>query len=288
MSIRRTIGSSLLALAVVVAPQSRAQATMSRGAGATGSSEPMPARVVVDGTEVGTMSVRRLDDVAVKATRAVVDAGLPPDLVRITFVEIDPVEVLRGVRVKIDTPQASVADPEGDSRGRLLASCTACSDQELAGLAIEAMIGAIELHEDALEAQRVAEAEAARAAAAAAESASEPRPPLPPVSLDHPPRRGPGPLGWSGVAVLGLGAGAMVTGAVLASRRPAPFPGELRVDELRDVRPAGYAVLGVAVALLVTGAVLLVVDGHRTRLGRVSRAPWLGPRTLGVAMTLPP
>jgi hypothetical protein len=254
---------------------------MRRALGPGEASEPRTTAVAVDASEIGTMSSRRVDDVADKATRAVVDAGLSPAAVRVTFVEIDPVAVLRGVRVSIAADEAAVTDPD-DPRGPLLASCTACSDAELAGLAIEAVLEAIELHEDALEAQRAA----AEAATAVAPSPTEPeaRPTPPPAAA---PRRPLGALGGVGVAMLGVGVGAAVTGAVLASRPPAPYPGEPRVDVLRDLRPPGYAVLGVGAALLVTGAVLLVVDRRKARARRLAGAPWVGPGALGITLALP-
>jgi hypothetical protein len=263
-----------LAAALAWAPAGQARAAVRREVGAT--VEVVPSSVVVDATEVGTISARKVDDVVEKATRAVTDAGLSPGTVRITFVEVDPVEVLRGVRVVLTHPSAPVTDPEGDPRGPLLASCTACSDAELAGLAIEAALEAIDRHRDALAAQRDA-AEAARAAeASAAVAASVPAPAEPPPPTQ--PRRPLGPLGWSGVAGLGLGAAAVVTGAVLATRPPAPFPGERVVTELRDVRPPGYAVLGMGAALLITGAVLLVLDRRRARSTPLAKALLHMPR----------
>ena len=68
-----------------------------------------------------------------------------------------------------------------------------------------------------------------------------------------------------------LGASAMITGAVLASRAPRPFPGELRMDELRDLRPAGHAVLGVAATLVITGVVMVLVERRQVRARQRSR-----------------
>ncbi|MCX4247129.1 hypothetical protein [Paraliomyxa miuraensis] len=275
-----------LAVALVWAPMGQALAAVQREVVAGAAAEPAPSSVIVDATEVSTMPVRKVDDVVEKATRAVTDSGLSPSTVRITFVEVDPVEVQRGVRVVLVHPSAPVSDPDGDPRGPLLASCTACSDTELAGLAIEAVLEAIDRHHDELTAQREA-AEAARAAESAAQAeaateASEPAPAEPPPERE--PRRPLGPLGWSGVAGLGLGVAAVATGAVLATRPPAPFPGEQVVIELRDVRPPGYAVLVTGAVLLVTGAVLLVVDRRRARSGRLSKTRL---RTLGLAAVLP-
>ena len=221
--------------------------------------------VEVDASELGTMPARMVAEVTASASQAVEDAGLPEAEVRVTFVEVDPMTVERGVRVWLRTDEATVLDPRGDPRGRLLTSCTACSDAELAGLAIEAVLEATELHEDLVDASRVA------AAAPAPAPAVVPPPVTPP---DDPPRRTPGPLrplGWTGIAVAGLGASAMITGAVLASRAPRPFPGELRMDELRDLRPAGHAVLGVGATLVTTGVVMVVVERRRVRTRQRSR-----------------
>lgn len=289
MKIRARAGVMLLASTVALVPAGPARAGVARGLASAATSEPVRSSVAVDATEVGTLSAAKVDDVAAKATRAVSDAGLSPEAVCVTFVEIDPLEVLRGVRVVLSHPEAPVTDPAGDPRGPVLASCTACSDAELAGLAIEAVLEAIERHRDALEARRAA-AEAARAAeAAAAAKASEPAP-TPAPAPDVPPaepRRALGPLGWSGVAGLGLGTAAVITGAVLASRPPAPFPGERVVITLRDVRPPGYAVLGVGAALLVTGAVLLVIDRRRARSPRLARRSWLAPGPHALALARP-
>lgn len=235
-----------------------------------------PATVAVDASEVGTMPARMVADVAAKATQALEDAGVPPGSVRLSFVEIDPMTVLRGVRVALVTDVLTLTDPDGDPRGPVLASCTACSDAELAGVAIEAVLEAIERHEDAQQAQR-------------GEPAPEPAPvtalppePAPPPPSDVP-RRRLGPLGVSGVVALSLGAGSIVGGAVLAVREPAPFPNEPRMDVLRDLRPAGYAMLAVGGALVIAGAVLVTVDRHRARAAR-RLGRFRGPAiTLGLA-----
>jgi hypothetical protein len=283
MTDRRRASVLTLAAALAWAPAGQAGAAVRHEAVVGAAAEPAPSSVVVDATEVSTMSNRKVDDVVEKATRAVTDAGLSPSTVRVTFVEVDPVAVLRGVRVALVHPTAPVTDPDGDPRGPLLASCAACSDVELAGLAIEAVLEAIDRHRDAIAAQREAAAAARSAESAAAVEASEPalaEPPRP-----HERRRALGPLGWSGVTGLGLGTVAVVTGAVLATRPPAPFPHERVVIELRDVRPAGYAVLGVGAALLVTGAVLLVVDRRRARSAPLAKTPG---RAAGFAVALRP
>lgn len=239
-----------------VAPAASASAAGARAAPAV--------EVEVDASELGTMPARMVADVAASASQAVADAGISKAEVRVTFVELDPMTVQRGVRVWLRTEDASVVDPEGDPRGRILASCTACSDAELAGLAIEAVIEATELHEDLVEARR---------AAAAAPDPAPAQAPSPVAPVVDPPRTKPGrlgPLGGAAVALASLGAASMITGAILASRAPRPFPGELRMDELRDLRPAGYAVLGVAGALVITGVVMIVVE---RRQGRARRQP---------------
>ena len=265
------VWASMVSVVLTVGPSASSSAGMrsalvsSVGPEVGADPEEGPVEVAVDASEVSTMPRRMVEDVAEKATQAIEHAGLPPRAVRLAFVEIDPVQVLRGARVRIDTEQAMVLDPEGDPRGPLLATCTACSDAELAGLGIEAVLEAIELHQDALEAAEAEAAEAAEAAAAAA-PASEPEPA--PAEPPDEPRRRLGALGWVGIAGLGLGAGSLAAGGVLASRAPAPFPDEPRMDVLRDMRPPGYAMLAVGGALLVTGVVLLVVDRRRARRAR--------------------
>lgn len=255
MNVRRRLLFVLaIGLGSVVAPAASASAAGTIAAPA----------VEVDASELGTMPARMVAEVTASASQAVEDAGLPKAEVRVTFVELDPMTVQRGVRVWLATDDATVLDPRGDPRGRLLAACTACSDAELAGLAIEAVIEATELHEDLVEASRTA------AAAPTPAPAKAP----PPVTPADPPQRAPGPLrpvGWAGIAVASLGAGAMITGAVLASRAPRPFPGELRMDELRDLRPAGHAVLGVAATLVITGVVMVLVDRRQVRARQRSR-----------------
>lgn len=235
-----------------------------------------PGEIEIDASEVGTMPPTMVREIQRNATTVIVDAGLDPAAVTVSLVEVDPLEIIRGVRVSIVTDAASLVDPEHDSRGPLLAQCRACSDGELAGLAIEATLEAVDRFEELT----------APAAPTVEPTSPGPSPPEPsppePTSPDEPERVALGPAGWAGVGLLGLGLAGAVTGAVLASREPAPFPDEPTKHELRDLRPPGYTVLGVGGALLVTGAVLLVVDRRRARRSPQAHRPVVGPSLTGI------
>ena len=64
--------------------------------------------VEVDASELGTMPARMVAEVAASASQAVEGAGLPAAGVRVTFVELDPMTVERGVRVWLATDDATV------------------------------------------------------------------------------------------------------------------------------------------------------------------------------------
>lgn len=278
--VRRRAGALLAAAGLVVAPIAPAHAAAPRAFRATASYGPGAPELVVDPGDVETLPPRVLQQVQRSATSMATNAAIPPSAIRITFVEVDPAGGLRGVRVLLEADEGAVVDPKGDPRGPLVYTCPAsCTDAELGELAIEAVSHVIWVHQGALEAAE-AEGEAAEAEAEAAKAASEPEPLAAPPSSE---RRPLGPLGWSGIGALGLGTGAAITGAVLASRPGPPSSGERH----GDLRALGFGMLGVGGALAVTGAVLLAVDRRRARAARlVDGAPWVGPGGFGLAVTL--
>ena len=93
-------------------------------------------------------------------------------------------------------------------------------------------------------------------------------PELPPpvvASLDEPvacPTRRPlGPLGYVGIASMGLGLGAAIAGAVLLHRGRVVTspPGALELETV-DHRPAGVALTGAGLGVVVIGNVLFALD----------------------------
>ena len=212
--------------------------------------------VAVDATEIGTMRPAMVQDIALQATKVMVEANLNPMAARISLVETDPVEVVRGVRVSLATDDVTLRDPSGDPRGPLLARCTACSDAELSGLAIEAMWTAVEQYED-----RVRQA---REAASAPDS--EPAPEPEPVSEPEVSVKKLTVVGWAGISMLLVGAGAVAGGAVLAIPEPT-------AESPVVLRPTGFVLLGGGSAALLSGAMLLTIDRRRARRSTLSVTP---------------
>lgn len=108
--------------------------------------------------------------------------------------------------------------------------------------------------------------DAAGQAVEARANAAPPEPPPPVVeSLDEPiacPTRRPlGPLGYVGVASMGVGLGAAIAGAVLLHRGRVvtSSPGALELETV-DHRPAGVALTGAGLGVVVIGNVLFALD----------------------------
>lgn len=87
--------------------------------------------------------------------------------------------------------------------------------------------------------------------------------PTPKDPIDAPaPARKPGPgMRIAGATVLGVGAAALIAGAVMATRPEKPKPGDPLY--LTSTHNPGYALIGVGGAAAITGAVLLLVDARR-------------------------
>jgi len=279
MTIRHRMGTAFAAIMIGILVGSSAY-MLSPEARAAAAPESGDALVVVDAAEIGTMPTATVEDVARQATKVAVDAGIDPAAVAISFVEVDPVEIIRGVRVSIVSAEATLADPEGDRRGPLFTQCTACPDKELAGLAVEGMRSAVERYREQLEETRTAEAEA--------EAEPEPEPAVEPEPVDPGPepkrKRKLSVMGWTGVVSLAVGVPTLGTGVVLAILPPAPFPREMRKDTLRNLRPTGYALLGGGAALAITGAVLLGLDRRRAKRFSASISPSITRGRLGVTL----
>jgi hypothetical protein len=232
-------------------------------------------RVVVDASEIGTLSAAAIEEISRVATAVALEHGLGPDELTITLVVVDPLEAIRGVRVAIVTPSHALVSDDGDPRGPLVAQCTACAEAELMTVSTEGVLEALKRFE-AL--RKPAEPEAAAEPAEPAEPS--PRPPAPIV--DAAPTRSPlRPLGWVGVALLGSGGATLVTGAVLAGLGKRPLAIETGKALLRNYQSPGYVLLGVGGALAVTGAIMLGVERKRAR----GRAFALGPLPGGVGVT---
>lgn len=242
-----------------------------------------PARVTIDATEIGTLSPAALDEIATQATAEAAKHGIAPHELAISLVVIDHLEVIRGVRVSIVTPSLTLASPDGDPRGPLVARCQACAEDELKTVSIEGVLEALTQFEQARAATEAA-------AAAEAEPAVEPEPPPPSApsspDSDRPARRPLRLLGWTGVATLGLGVPALVTGLVFIGlgndRPPARLP--LAQDHIRDFAMPGYVLTGVGCALAISGAVMLGLDRQRSRGSTLAFAPHASPTTFGLRL----
>ena len=105
----------------------------------------------------------------------------------------------------------------------------------------------------------------------------------PPATASSSGGRPLGPMGWSGIAALSVGAGGLVGGAVLFARgeRTLSAPGQIE-QRVQDLRPAGIAVLSVSGAVLLGGAILLGLDRRRAR--RVSVGFGGGPDGLALRL----
>ncbi|HWB80808.1 MAG TPA: hypothetical protein VG755_37860 [Nannocystaceae bacterium] len=86
--------------------------------------------------------------------------------------------------------------------------------------------------------------------------------PTPQDPIDAPmPEPAPRPgMRIAGAAVLGVGAAALIAGAVMAARKDTVKDNPL---ELSSTHTPGYALIGVGGAAVITGAVLLIVDARR-------------------------
>ncbi len=208
----------------------------------------------VDASEIGTIAPDKIAELAIEATNAAARAGLDPSCVHVSLVEINPMEILRGVRVSIVTDDFVLRDPQGDLRGPVLRDCIKCSDKELRTLAAEAIQIAIERHKAWVDQQ-----------------AQEPAP-EPVVELTDPvvlpvvddPRAPTGALLGVGVSAVVLGAAALTTGAVFAAMEPAPFPNRVQKHLLRDLRPPGYLLLGSGAVVAAAGAIMIGVHARRS------------------------
>lgn len=112
---------------------------------------------------------------------------------------------------------------------------------------------------------------------------SEGEPEVPTFEPDRDARRRLGPLGWSGVGLGILGAGALGAGVALVLRpdRPRQVGGSL---EHQSTHPPGIAMtIGGGVAF-VTGVALLVVDRVRHRERLVMLQPTVDSRWLGLSI----
>ncbi len=162
------------------------------------------------------------------------------------------------------------------------AVCELCVEDELIELV------AVKLHELVPVMREHMAAVRAEAAAAAAEPEPEPEPEIeiiPPENrVDVP--TGMGNKGKAGIALVGLGVGGVIAGAVMAAKAPtqrAPDNGY----ELTQTQTPGYAALGIGGAFVVGGVVLLVLDSRERKRQGLERetivAPVLGPGIAGLS-----
>lgn len=278
-----TVVASCLSCLVVLATASTSlpsPAVVTSSARSLTSLAPAPDRIEVDATEIGTLSPAALEEIATQATAEAAKHGIAPDQLRITLVVIDHLDVIRGVRVSIVTPTITLADPDGDPRGPLVARCQACGEEELKTVSIEGVLEALTRFEQArAEAEAAAEAEAEPTAPAESEPAPEPAPP--PDEQPRPPLR---PLGWAGVTTLALGASALIVGVTFVALGDQRSPARLDYaqDYVRHYRVPGFALVGVGGALAISGAVMLGIERRRSRASTLAITPQLSPTTAGL------
>jgi hypothetical protein len=245
------------------------------GAPAIASGRAPAEQVRVEADEIGTMGRKRLDAIAVEATKLAEQAGIAPDQMSVSIVWADRDAIVYGIRVRIVTDAAKVADP-ADERGPIVHRCNDCNTDDLVTATVEGVLEAIQLYKEAQEpepAAREPEPEPADA-----QPQPQPPPPVDAAPVDR--AGGLGAVGKAGVAAIVIGASAVVAGGALVgvgTTRPSADP-----TRLREFRPTGYAVLGVGAAVLVTGIALLAVD--RTKAKRATTmVPLLSPGFIGVS-----
>ena len=174
---------------------------------------------------------------------------------------------------RIEMEAVSGAQPLADQPQVLTCECGSDEMLERVG---EAIVRAAQELEAAARAEREAAAERARA------EAEESSPVAPVMEEDHPRRLGP--MGYAGIGVGVLGAGAIAAGIPLALRPPDDIRGEPGQIELRSTRPVGIGLaIGGGVALA-GGVALLVVDLVRHREQRVAVVPVMGPGAAGISL----
>jgi len=244
----------------------------------TSATSPTPSRIPVDASEIGTLSPAALDEISLRATAEAAKHGLTPDQLTISLVVLDHLEVIRGVRVSIVTPTITLADPEADPRGPVVAQCKACAEAELKTVAIEGVLEALVRYEDLRTAPEAPPEPPPEDAA----PTPDPEPPAP--APDASSTRRLHPLGQAGVATLTVGASAAILGLAFIGLGHDRSPANLTYaqDYLRQFAPPGYALLGVGSAVAISGAVMLGLDRRRARSSSLTLAPQLSPTTFGL------
>lgn len=230
--------------------------------------EPALSEPAVDTSQLGDLGMLITPRLIDATAPVLADAGIEPSMasIRITFLNAENFEY--AIRVVLDPSKSLDNAP-------VLKTCRGCMTDQLIEATVAAVNSAIER-----------------------KAAREPKMPDPePDPKDAPPpttspqdteptKNGLSPMGWGGVAALGLGVASVATGGAflgIGERRP-----DDDKSQIRDFRPSGYGLLGVGGALVITGVALIVVDRVRAkrRSGQSAAvAPLLGPRSAGFSVS---
>lgn len=186
--------------------------------------------------------------------------------------------VLEGETYDYRVRVTAMRDGEPVGTAKEFVACE-CTNDELMGLVDEGIA-------DALEQLRVLPAETATddvgepAVAAIDED---------PAKVDRPRRLGP--LGYTGIGLVVLGAGALAGGIPLALREPTPnLAGESDAGTatltLVSTRPPGIAMAVGGGAVLLAGAALLIADRVKRRSATAVVVPTVGPRLVGASVSV--
>lgn len=238
--------------------------------------------VAIDDSELPIFTPEDLDEIARGAESELGKRDLDPSSMRISLVVIDPVKLVRGVRITIETPEVRL-DGDGDPRGPIVGQCSQCSTDMLKTVAVEGVIEALRRYDGMVEA---AEAEAEEAPEPTASSPESLGGHSEGGSGERAPRRPLRPLGWAGIGLLSAGVATAATGGVFVGVGTRPMPARFTTlqDHERDFAPPGYSMLAVGGALAVAGAIMLVVERRRSRGTEVGASARITPSSAGIVL----
>jgi len=222
--------------------------------------------------------------------------GISPEDVRIKIIWLNANDLVAGIYASVD--------PEVDPLSRVVVSCPDkgeqfCPPPKLPGYVRIAVQRAIAEREEAKSGAAVPPVPADTTRDDPSDPSSEGQDPkvAPTETADAKPRdheddgarpakKKLGGMGFTGIAGLVLGAGALGTGAAfIAMGETRPLPEDQ--SQIRDFSVPGYALIGVGGALVVVGAVLLAVDRSRAmrRARSTSLVPSATPRFVNLTLS---
>ena len=169
------------------------------------------------------MTEESLQAIAEQITKMAAEKGIDPDEVVVSIVWVDRDAIEYGIRIAIETDEGSVSATDGDTRGPVVARCRECTESELVTLCVEGMLEALSVYEDSKQEPEPPPADEQP-------PVEEPvRDTTPTPTRDQ--GRKIGPLGWAGVAGIAVGVSGVVAGGVLIgldTRRLDDDPTKLR------------------------------------------------------------